>query len=98
LPLPKGKKPISCKWVFKINHGVDAEVQCYKARLVARGFTQSFGVDYNETFAAVAKFMSIHCILAFVAIENMEIHQMNVKTAFFNGELEKEIVRNTIPF
>jgi hypothetical protein len=77
--------------VFKIKHGVDGEVECYKARLVARGFTQTFGVDYNETFAHVAKFVSIRCNLALVAIEDMEIHQMDVKTTFLNGDLEEEI-------
>jgi hypothetical protein len=86
--LPKGRKPISCKWVFKIKHGVDGEVQRYKVRLVARGFTQTFGVDYNETFAPVAKFVSIRCILALAAIEDMEIHQMDVETAFLNGDLK----------
>jgi hypothetical protein len=91
VPLPKGRKPISCKWVFKIKHGVDGEVERYKARLVARGFTQTFGADYNETFAPVAKFVSIRCILALAAIEDMEIHQMEVKIAFLNGDLEKEI-------
>jgi hypothetical protein len=58
---------------------------------VARGFTQTFEVDYNETFAPVAKFVSIHCILALAAIENMEIHQMDIKTAFLNGDFEEEI-------
>jgi hypothetical protein len=89
VPLPKGRKPISCKWVFKIKHGVHGEVERYKARLVARGFTQTFGVDYNETFAPVAKFVLIHCILALAAIEDMEIHQMDVKIAFLNGDLER---------
>jgi len=58
---------------------------------VARGFTQTYRVDYNETFAPVAKFTSIRCILALAALEDMEIHQMDMKTAFLNGELEKEI-------
>ncbi len=58
---------------------------------MARGFTQTYGVDYNETFAPVAKFTSIHCILALAALEDMEIHQMNVKSAFINGELKDEI-------
>jgi hypothetical protein len=91
VPLPSGRKPVSCKWVFKIKQGANGEVECYKARLVARGFTQTYKVDYNETFAPVAKFTSIRCILALAALEDMEIHQMDVKTAFLNGELEKEI-------
>jgi hypothetical protein len=77
--------------VFKIKHWVDGEVEGYKARLVARGFTQTFGVDYNKTFAPIAKFVSIRCILALAAIEDMEIHQIDVKTTFLNGDLEKEI-------
>ncbi len=91
VPLPKGRKPISCKWVFKIKHGVHSEVEHYKARLVAKSFTQTCGVDYNETFVLAAKFVSIHYILALVAIEDIKIHQMDVKTAFLNGDLEKEI-------
>jgi hypothetical protein len=91
VPLPKARKPISCEWVFKIKHGVDGEVECYKARLVARGFTQTFGVDYNETFALVPKFVSIRCVLALTTIEDMEIHQMDIKTAFLNGDLEEGI-------
>jgi hypothetical protein len=82
VPLPEGRKPISYKWVLKIKHGIHGEVERYKARLVARGFTQTYGVDYNEIFAPVAKFVSIRCILALIAIEDMEIHQMDVKTVF----------------
>jgi hypothetical protein len=91
VPLPKGRKPISYKWVFKIKHGVDGEVERHKAKFVARGFTQTFGVDYNKTFAPIAKFVSIRYILALVAIEDMEIHQMEVKITFLNGDLEEEI-------
>jgi hypothetical protein len=91
VPLPPGRKPVSCKWVFKIKQGVNGEVEHYKARLEVRGFTQTYIVDYNETFARVAKFTSIHCILALMALEDMEIHQMDVKTTFLNGELEEEI-------
>jgi hypothetical protein len=89
--LPAGRKLVSCKWVFKIKQGTNGEVERYEARLVARGFTQTYEVDYNETFALVAKFTSIRCILALAALEDMEIHQMDVKIAFLNGELEKEI-------
>jgi hypothetical protein len=91
VPLPIGRKPVSCKWVFKIKQGANGEVEHYKARLVARGFTQTYGMDYNETFVLVAKFTSIPYILALAALENMEIHQMDVKTAFLNGKLEEEI-------
>jgi len=91
VPLPHGRKPVSCKWVFKIKQGVNGEVERYKARLVPRGFTQTYGVDYNETFAHVEKFTSIHCILALATLEDMEIHQMDMKTTFLNGELEEEI-------
>jgi hypothetical protein len=77
--------------VFKIQHGVDGEIECYKARLVARRFTQTFGVDYNKKIAPVAKFVSIRCILALTTIKDMEIHQMDVRTAFLNGDLEEEI-------
>ncbi len=58
---------------------------------MAKGFTQTFGVDYNETFAPIAKFVSIRCVLALAAIEDMKIHQMDVKIAFLNGDLEEEI-------
>jgi hypothetical protein len=87
VPLPAGRKPVSCTWVFKIKQGANGEVEGYKARLVARGFTQTYGVDYNKTFAPVTKFTSIRCILALAALEDIEIHQMDVKIAFFNGEL-----------
>ncbi len=91
MPLPKGREPISCKWVFKIKHGVDGEVERYKAKLVTKGLTQTFGINYNKTFAPVTKFVSISCILALTTIKDMEIHQMDVKTTFINGHFEKEI-------
>jgi len=77
--------------VFKIKHGVNGEVECYKVRLVAKGFTQTFGINYNETFAPIANFVSIRYILTLAAIEEMEIHQMDAKITFLNGDLEKEI-------
>jgi hypothetical protein len=91
VPLPVDRKPVSFKWVFKIKQGANGEVERYKARLVVSGFTQTYEVDYNETFAPVAKFTSIRCILTLAALEDMEIHQMGVKTSFLNGKLEEEI-------
>jgi len=94
VPLPNGRTPIGCKWVFKIKHNADGSVDRYKARLVAKGFTQKEGIDFNETFAPVAKFSSIRAILSLAAASDMELHQMDVKTAFLNGNLEEEIYMN----
>jgi hypothetical protein len=88
VPLPPGRKAIRCKWVFKIKRLSHGAIDRYKARLVAKGFSQKPGVDYNETFAPVAKFCSIR---ALVAYHDLEIHQMDVKTAFLNGELDVDI-------
>jgi hypothetical protein len=77
--------------VFKIKHGVNGEVERYKVKFVAKFFTQTFGIDYNKTFEPVEKFVLICCILALATIENMEIHQMDVKIAFINGDFEEEI-------
>ncbi len=94
VPLPKGRKSISCKWAFKIKNGVDIEVKRYKARLVAKGLSQTFGVDYNKTFRLVVKFVSIPCILALAAIKNMEIHQMDVKPHFSMVTLKRRSTWN----
>jgi hypothetical protein len=90
-PLPPNRKAIGNKWIFKIKHNADGSIQRYKARLVVKGFLQTQGVDFNETFAPVVKFTSIRCLLAIGTILDLEIHQMDVKTAFLNGELEEEI-------
>jgi hypothetical protein len=68
--------------VFKIREGANGEVERYKAKLLAKGFTQTYRLGYNETFTFVAKFTSIHCILALVAFENMETHQMEQPQGF----------------
>ncbi len=91
VPFFIGKEPVSWKWVLKIKQGTNGEVECYKAKLVARSFTQTYKVDYNKTFVPITKFASIRCILALATLENMEIHQMDMKIAFLNGEFEEEI-------
>lgn len=89
--LPEGRHAIGCKWVFKIKRHADGSVDRYKARLVAKGFSQKEGLDYKETFAPVAKFASIRTLLALAAHQDYEVHQMDVKTAFLNGDLDVEL-------
>ena len=91
VPLPAGRTAIDSKWVFKTKRLADGSVERLKARLVAKGFTQQQGIDYNETFAPVAKFSSIRALLALAALWDLEVHQMDVKTAFLNGDLEETI-------
>ena len=88
---PEGIVPIGCKWIYKRKIGADGKVSTFKARLVAKGYTQKQGVDYEETFSPVAMLKSIRILLAISAYYDYEIWQMDVKTAFLNGNIEEEI-------
>jgi len=89
--LPKGAKPIDCKWIFKKKYHPDGSIEKYKARLVAKEFSQKPNIDYFDTFAPVTRIASIRVLLALASIHRLVIHQMDVKTTFLNGELEEEI-------
>ena len=97
VPCPKGCKVVGSKWVFWIKRGPDGKIQRYKARIVAQGFMQIEGINYDETFALVAKLASLHAILALAAEQDLEIHQMDVKSAYLNGTLEEEIFMEPPP-
>ena len=89
--LPKGRKGISSKWVFAIKRNETGEILRYKARLVARGFTQRQGLDYNRTFAPVMKQSLLRSVLAEANHEDWDIDQVDIKTAFLYGELDEEL-------
>ena len=89
--LPKDSKIVGCKWVFKTKRDSKGNVERYKARLVAKGYTQKDGIDYKETFSPVSRKDSLRIIMALVAHFDLELHQMDVKTAFLNGDLEEEV-------
>ena len=89
--LPQGRKPVGCKWVFKVKHRIDGRVERFKGRLVAKGYAQKYGIDYDETFSPVVRFSSIRALLAYAVQNDMLIHQMDVVTAFLNGTLSEEI-------
>ena len=90
--LPKQKKAVRCKWIFKRKKGLSPnEPPRFKARLVAKGFSQIPGVDYNDVFSPVVKHSSIRTFFSIVAMHDLEVEQLDVKTAFLHGELEEEI-------
>jgi hypothetical protein len=88
--LPKGKKALLNKWVYRVKDESDGS-QRYKARLVVKGFMQKEGIDYTEIFSPVVKLTTIRTILGIVASENLHLEQLDVKTAFLHGDLEEEI-------
>ncbi|RVW98450.1 Retrovirus-related Pol polyprotein from transposon RE1 [Vitis vinifera] len=91
VPCPPIVKPIGSKWVFSVKLRSDGSLDRYKARLVALGNKQEYGVDYEETFAPVAKMTTIRTILAIAASQSWQLHQMDAKNVFFHGDLQEEI-------
>ena len=89
--LPRGKKLLRTKWVYKIKHGSKGEIKSYKVRLVACGYAQIFGVDFDETYSPVARMTSLRILFAISAQLGLRIHQMDVDTAFLNAPVTEDI-------
>ena len=89
--IPKGAKTVDCKWVYKTKLDSQENIERYKARLVAKGFMQREEIDYNEIFSLVSCKVSFRIIMTLMAHYDLELHQMDMKTAFLNGDLEENI-------
>jgi hypothetical protein len=95
--LPKDKKAIGCKWVYKVKHNVDGSVSKYKARLIAKDYAQTYGIDYEKTYSRIAKMTTIRAIIIMVATKGWSLHQMDVNNVFLHGDLQEEMYMEQPP-
>ena len=89
--LPPGRKPIDLKWIYKIKRDAQGNVVKHKARIMAKGYVQKQGIDFDEVFAPVTRIETIRLLLALAAKENWQVHHLDVKTTFLNGEIKEEV-------
>ena len=97
MTLPLEKSVVGCKWIYKIKTRFDGSIERYKTRLFAKGFTQEYGIDYKETFAPIACISSVRALLAVVVASKWDLFQIDVKSAFINGDLSKEVYMQAPP-
>lgn len=97
--LPPGKKTVGskCKWVYTVKFQPSGEIERYKARLVARGFTQTKGIDYGETLSTEAKVISIRILLSLATQRSWPLYQLDVKNAFLHGDSHEEVYIEIAP-
>ena len=89
--LPEGRKPVGSKWVYKVKMNPDGSIERCKARLVSQGYSQKEGLDYDETFSPVVRSESVRSVIALASKNGLKMHQMDITTAFLNGNLEEEV-------
>jgi Reverse transcriptase (RNA-dependent DNA polymerase) len=91
MELPDGKKIMGCKWIFSVKYDATGKIKRYKVRLVAKRYTQTYGINFQETFSSVAKLNTIRVLLYFATNHDWPLHQFDVKNTFLYGDLEEEI-------
>ena len=81
MPLPHDKKAIGCKWVYKMKHNANGSMSKYKARLVAKEYAQTYGIDYEEAFSLVIRMATVRAVIAMAIAKGWSLHQMDVKNS-----------------
>ncbi len=91
------QRTIGCKWVYKVKHNVDGFVNRYKAKLVAKGYAQTYGIDYEDTYNPVTKMTTVRAIIIMAVAKGWSLHQMDVKNVFLHGDLQEEVYMEQPP-
>ena len=94
---PSMSNVVSCKWVYSLKYDPDGSIARYKARLVARGFSQAYGLDYHETFSPVARLSSILVLFSIALDQSWPLHQLDVSNAFLYGDLDEQVFMEQPP-